>query len=313
MTFPEKQVYFFYGNEEEALNKARRELVGSLLTREEREDNYLEFAPGVQRKRLKLVSVMPDLLAELGMVSFFPDSRRVVLVYNLDELYKRRKKSGGSGPKSVEKEKKGKKKAKPNAYFIRYLEDQLPETSNILIMINTENYEENLRVAENSTLFKALAKIGHVEKFSSRPLQWEFEDAVRGKRLVPAIQIMRRWIKKDPDSARRIVFHSLVKQVILLMQAKVRSKRKNALALNPELEQLLFERDIRYNLSRERDFLQRKYMQGQKGYTARGLQEALRSLLDINRYVFPQTTDVYVPDIQIIFERFLVELMSGKN
>ncbi len=310
MKFPHKQIYFFYGNEEERLNEARRELVDSLLSKEEREENYAEFFPPPQKKRLLLGKIMPDLLAELGTISFFPDSRRVAVVYNLDELF-RRKFSYGSKKKKTTTAKK--METDVVAYFIKYLEYQLLKTNNVLILINVEDYEQNRRVGEKSKLVMAIRKIGYIAKFASTPLTWDFEDALRGRNLSGAIEITRRWFKKDAHNARKFIFYSMVRQIILMLQAKVSSKKRAEFQLNPELYNALFPDDLKINIARERDFLQRKIKDGMRHYSITELTTALRKLLDINVFLYPRTTDIYVPDIQVIYEKFLVELMSPGN
>ena len=308
MKFPQKQVYFFYGNEEDKLNRARTELVDFFLPREEREENYSEFSPPSHMKRLQLSSVMPQLLAELGTISFFPDSRRVVVVYNLDELYLRKKK------KTRGKSASGQKGKVPHeAYFIKYLEDQLPQTNNVLILVNLEDYEENRRVGEKSNLVKAIAKLGHLEKYYSRPLKWDLEDAIREKNFNKTMEVMRSWFQKDPESASRGLFYTILKQIVLMLQAKVILKKKSAFSLDNELSSILFPPDITYNFQDQHSFLQKKLKTAQKRYSTADLTRALQKLLEINTYLYPQTTDVFVPDFQIMMEQFLVEWMATKS
>jgi len=319
MKFPEKQIYFFYGNEEERLNQARVELVSFLLTREEREENYVEFSPSATKKYLPLASVMPELLAELGTMSFFPDSKRVVVVYNLQELYGGERGKRKPPAEKEEKEEKGekeeKKKITPEAYFIKYLQDQLPQTHNVLILINVEDLEENIRIAENSTLVKALVKLGHHEhkQFSSTALRFKLEDAIRERNLPKTIDISRSWIEKDEESSRRGIFQATLKLIILMLQAKISLKKKETFNLQSDLTKTLFPQDLKFNYFKEHDFVQKKIMEGQKRYTTGELTEALRKLLPINQYLYPQTTDPYVPDFQIIMERFFVELISQRR
>jgi len=308
MKFPQKQIYFFYGNEEERLNQARVELVSLLLSREEREENYVEFSPSPAKKYLPLASVMPELLAELGTMSFFPDSKRVVVVYNLQELYRNRE-------KPLPMEKTEKKTITSEAYFITYLQDQLPQTNNVLILMNVEDLEENIRIDENSTLVKALVKLGHHEhkQFSSTALRFKLDDALRERNLQKTIEITRSWMQKDEDSAKRGIFQVTLKQIILMLQAKIRLKRKDKLNVQSDLAKILFPQDLKYNIFKEKDFVQKKIMDGQERYTTGELMEALQKLLPVNQYLYPLTTDVYVPDFQIVMERFFVELMSRRR
>ena len=319
MKFPKKQIYFFYGNEEEKLNQARVELVSFLLSKEEREQNYVEFSPSGMKKHLPLASIMPELLADLGTMSFFPDSKRVIVVYNLQELYggergkRRPPREKGKKGKKGEKEEKG--KITPEAYFIKYLQDQLPETNNVLILINVEDLEENIRIAENSTLVKALVKLGHHEhkQFSSRALRWDLEDALKERNLQKTVEITRSWIDKDEKSARRGIFQVTLRLMILMLQAKISLKKKDTFNLQSDLIKTLFPHDLEYNYLKEHDFVQKKIMEGQKRYTTGELMEALQKLLPINQYLYPLTTDPYVPDFQIVMERFFVELIGRRR
>jgi len=276
----------------------------------------VEFSPSATKKYLPLASIMPELLAELGTMSFFPDSKRVVIVYNLQELYggergKRRppREKGEKG----EKEEKG--KITPESYFIKYLQDQLPQTNNVLILINVEDLEENIRIAENSTLVKALVKLGHHEhkQFSSRALRWDLEDALRERNLQKTIDISRSWMDKDQDSARRGIFQVTLRMMILMLQAKISLKKKDTFNLQSDLTKTLFPQDLKYNYLKEHDFVQKKVMDGQKRYSTGELMEALQKLLSINQYLYPLTTDPYVPDFQIVMERFFVELISQRR
>jgi hypothetical protein len=297
MKYPEKKIYFIYGNEENRLNECRLELVDHFLSKEEREQNYVEFSPTPSRKKQSLSQIMPDLLGELGTVSFFPDSRRVVVVYNIEDLYMKKEESQA--------------KAAQEAYFIKYLEDQLLESNNILILVNVEDYEQNLRVNEKSNLSKALKKLGHVETFTDRPLKWNLEDAIRERDLLKSLEIIHAWMTKNEESAKRSIFSSLLKQIVLMLQAKVISKRVNVYQEDPS--QTLFPKDLKYNLSHEKDFIRRRIEKGQKLYTVTELTEALQKLLKINIILYPQTTDLYVPDFQLVIEHFFVDFMKRRK
>ncbi|MBN1899889.1 hypothetical protein JW926_01020 [Candidatus Sumerlaeota bacterium] len=309
MKYPEKNLYFLYGNDESKLNECRMYLVENFLTKEEREENYIEFSPKPSRKKQSLTEIMPDLLAELGTVSFFPDSRRVIVVYNLEELYHLSFSSKSSPGKKKKKE--GKDEPSREAYFIKYLEDQLLKSSNILILVNVENYEENLRVNEKSNLFKAFRKLGHDEKFSERRLSWDFEDAFRERNLSKSLEIIRSWMRKNEDSAKKGIFNSLLKQITLMLQAKVeQSKRTN---INADLSQLLFPQNLKFHISKEQDFIQKKIRRRQKNYTVSELMDALQKLLKINAILYPRTSDLYVPDFQLVIEHFIIDLIKNKK
>ena len=305
MKYPEKQVNLIYGNDLEKVNQARRELTEHYLKKEEREENYIEFSPPASRKKQSLEKIMPDLLAELGTISFFPDSRRVVVVYNLEELYNVRSKKQAQ-PETKEK-------ISSEAYFIKYLEDQLPQTNNILILVNTEDYESFQRINKNSHLFRAIKKLGFVnDKCYSRPLIWELEDAFRDRNLEKTLSLFRTWLQKDEDSAKRSVFFSILKQIVLMLQAKVHLKKSNNFT-SPDGDQasrILFPKELKYNLSTEQDFIQKKVYNAQKRYTTMELTTGLKKMLKINEYLYPQTSDIYVPDFQVMLEAFLVEFMT---
>jgi DNA polymerase III delta subunit len=310
-TFPKKPIYLLYGNEEEKLNEDRCSIVEMYLPREKREENYREFTPKASQTRLPLASFMPELLAELGTISFFPDSCRVIVIYNLAELYGR--KASSDEEPSEDSPKLWKGKVSPEVYFIKYLEKELPDTSNILIFQNTEDPDKNLRVNEKGNIFKTITKSGHKIKHFSNPINWRLEDAIMKRNLPEALNILRQWMEKDPDTARSKVFQSLVKRIVLLLQAKVITAKKKKIESVSELEETLFPDGMTYNLLNEHPWIQSKIEEGSARYTMTELTRALQKTLEIGTYVFPKTTDVYVPDMQIVYERFLVEFLSGAS
>lgn len=299
-----RQIYLLYGNDQEKLNKARTDLVASFLSREEREENYVEFYPPGNQKTVPLSRVMPDLLAELGTVSFFQDSRRVVVLYNLKEIFSSR---SSKGPK---KKQSKAEKLSHEAYFIKYLEDQLPQTDNIIILVNTEDFEKRLRINLKSNLLRALSKIAHIEKYSAGALVFAFEDALRNRDLTSTLAVLREWFGKEPETARRSAFYSLVRQISLILQVKVMEKMGGGYPVDSDIRQLLFPSDMMINYQKERDFNQKKIKRGARLYTTGELISSLRKLLEMNVYIYPSTTDEFVPDIQIVYEQFLVELMA---
>jgi len=309
--FPKKPVYLLYGNEEEKLNEDRCAIVDMYLPREKREENYREFTPKASQTKLLLASFMPELLAELGTISFFPDSCRVIVIYNLAELYGR--KTSSEEEQSEDSPKLWKGKGSPEPYFIKYLEEELPETNNILIFQNTEDPDKNLRVNEKGNIFKTIVKSGHKIKHFSNPINWRLEDAILKRNLPEALNILREWMEKEPETARSKVFQSLVKRIVLLLQAKVIAVKKRKIESISELEETLFPGGMTYNLLGEHPWIQSKIEEGSVRFTMAELTRALQKILEIGTYVFPKTTDVYVPDMQIVYERFFVEFLSGSK
>ena len=304
-----KLIYFLHGNMANDLNERRREIVNKALSREEREENYVEFSPKANRKKTELKSILPDLISEMGTVSFFPDSKRVAVVYNLDELYMKKRK--GKAKKSSGK-KKGKKESR-EAFFIRYLEEDLPQTGNILIIVNNENLEENDRINKKSRLYKAIYKLGEVEEFSSKPLMWDFQDAIHNRKLVDALKIADKWMAKDRNSGKNSIVNILIREIILMLQVKVSEKITPGWGGNyAETMETFFPKDLRYNYTNLKSYPAQKLKRSRKNYTVAELNRALENLLEINKHLFPLTTDPYVPDIKILIEKFLVEMMSRK-
>lgn len=309
MNFPKKQVYLLHGNEENAINNDRCEIVDAFLSKDEREENYKEFSPKGNQTRVSLPDILPDLMMELGTISFFPGSRRVVVIYNLDELFGAKRATSAAQKKESGK-KPRKSKASQESYFIHYLEESLPTTPNVIIFQNIEDEEENIKVNEKSALCMAIHKLGHSIKHSCLPLAWQLERAVNDRDLKSALKIVKEWFLKDNDGARNKIYNSLWRAIVFLLQAKVIGAKKKQMLSADQMHQVLFPSNLKYNLLSKPSGAQTFIESASNKYSTAELNAALNKLLPIGGYVFPRTTDLYVPDIQIIFEKFLVELIG---
>ncbi|HPB30306.1 MAG TPA: hypothetical protein PLB62_02520 [Candidatus Sumerlaeota bacterium] len=316
------QVFFLYGNEEDQLVQERLRILDQCLPSDQREENLVEFYPQGNQKTLNLGKIIGDLLSELGTVSFFLDSRRVVILYNLQELYIRRGRDTSAGEEEDSEDNESDKAAPASpkgqknpqnisseSMLIRYIEEQLPETPNVLIIVNVEDYEKNQRVDLNAPLVKALSRVGQVKKFASGALIFTMEDSIRERDLRKALDALEKWFKRDPESARRNVFYSILKQLTLLLQAKVMESRRFGAEIKEEDREMIFPSSLKYNLLKERDFNQRKVIRGAKMYSTSELIRGMENLLHLNQYIYPMTTDQFVPDIKIMYEKFLLELL----
>ena len=311
MKFPKKQIYLLHGNDESNLNNDRCEVVDAFLIKEERGENYKEFSPKGTKTRVNLSEILPELLMELGTISFFPNSRRVVVVYNLDELYGAKRSSSGAASKK-DSDKKTRKSDKPNheARLIEYLEKSLPVTNNVIIFQSAEDAENNLRVKEQSPLYKTISKHGHIIEHTVMPLAWQLENTIKDRDLKSALNIRKIWYMKDSDGASNKIFYSLLRSIVLLLQAKViDSKRKQRMPLE-QIRHVFFPSEIKYNILGLPPKVRSYIEEASKNYTIAELNAGLDKLLLIGCYVYPRTTDLYVPDLQLLFDKFLIEFIG---
>lgn len=311
MKHSQKQIYLLHGNDEIKLNDVRCQIVDSLLAKEEREENLKEYSPKGLKTRVYLPEILQELMMELGTISFFPDSRRVVVIYNLDELYSS-KRSSSSAAQKKESDKKSRKSDKPSneARLVKYLEESLQSTNNIIIFQNAEDKEDYIWVNQHGALYKTIIKLGEKFEHSVQPLSWQLEKTINERDLKGALNIVKTWFMKDSDGARSKIYNSLCKTILLLLQAKViASKRKQRMPLD-QMRQMFFPSDLKYNLLDKNQKGSSYIEKASEKYTIAELNSGLNKLLPIGSYVYPRTTDLYVPDMQFLYEKFLVEFIG---
>ncbi|MBN1516360.1 hypothetical protein JXA32_07305 [Candidatus Sumerlaeota bacterium] len=283
-------VYLVHGEDEVRVRRQVNEIVNRNLPVEFQAENLSEIEPPANRP-LELASCGGELIAELGQLSMFEDAKRVVVVYNLYELYA----AGRDG-------KKNKDELTAEQRLIRYLDRDLAETPNVVIFVLFEEYgKRQIRTA--GALYKFIKQKGHVITFKAeKNLSFVLSDAIMARNVDGALNCFREMVGSQQDIFR--IFPHLIKHVRFLIQARL-------LQSNPEAAEHL--PDVKgVGVLREHPFVREKYAQGARRYTMQELNRALQQLLEINKTLYPIGSDVYVPDIKLQIEMFLIELCGRK-
>jgi DNA polymerase III delta subunit len=291
------KIYLLYGDDEAAINETKLKLIKKLVPGDMREQNVSEFSPPGNRLTATLQKVMPPLIAELSTVSMFKDACRLGIVYNLENFYRARKSS------------KSKSTNTALEYFFNFLRGHFASSSNILIFICIEKPEKGKWVDSRSTLFTYLKETGTVKPFRSQ-LRQNFIDSILAKKTVKAVEDMRGWWSRTKSPGP--IFNSLLYCIELLLQAKLVSDRQRYGLAENDLREKYLKRSMTVSIFSEFPSLRNKFIGGAGRYSMRELVTAMERLLDIGKYVFPQQSDKYVPDIRLIIEQFVLELTGGK-
>jgi DNA polymerase III delta subunit len=69
--------------------------------------------------------------------------------------------------------------------------------------------------------------------------------------------------------------------------------------------------DKRLNLYQQHPFVQKKVRENAARFQLRELMQALDQLLKINTALVPSQKDLYVPDVQLMLETFIVGFCEG--
>ena len=285
------QCFLFHGENEVEIHRERVSLIQSLLPPEEGRENVTEFEPP-QGRLLSLKSVASDLMADLSMLSLLPDSKRIAVVYNLENFYSEKGATSDIEP-----------------YFARFLEKELPGTNNIVIFVNIESFEKKRIINKKSILYSVISKIGVVREFKETPFLWEIEPQILQRNAPACISLFRNWTKKDSGAPRKI-FYLLVKIVNLLIQMKGFQNKDNEFKNKPGLEKEIFPQKMSQNIRTLKPFLQKRYQNAADLFSMDKLIWANKRLLEINKVVFPKSDDPYVPDLITVLEIFILNFLS---
>ncbi|CAN5358323.1 hypothetical protein BH09SUM1_BH09SUM1_32470 [soil metagenome] len=207
-----KQLYLIHGNNETDVSNARFDLVNKLLTAEERDSGLTEIrGPGNQP--LSLDRASSEIIGELGTASFIPGAKRVVVVYDLKELFGSK---GGPKPKAKAKTTApAKLKVDRTGAFLEWMKDILPTTENVAIFVCQENEEKFKAVSQESALFQFIQRNGVVIEKKEKPIQYEFEDHVYSGNVAGAVTLLREWIKRTgSDSGGRGKIYSTLSGIV---------------------------------------------------------------------------------------------------
>lgn len=288
-------IYLFYGDDEAGVNEAKIKTLRSLLPPEEREYNVSEFSPPANRFTLPLQKAMPGILAEIQTQSMFKESKRVAIVYNLDAFYQ-------SEPSA-----KSKKKKTPVQVFLEFLQNQFVLLPCALIFVCTENPDKGRWINLASPLTSYVKQVGNVRVFRSH-LRQQFIDAILARDSVRTVKALRQWWERTKSPVP--LFNTLVYLIEILLQAKLLGEKKRYGLADKDLKERFLKRSMSVSFYKEYPQHQNKILQASRNFTIKELTTALEELLKLNVYVYPQQSDKYVPDIQPLLEKFVLELTS---
>jgi DNA polymerase III delta subunit len=305
-------VYLIHGPDPVQIQSERLRILDHLLPRDQRDENLTEFDPGGARP-LTLNSLLPNLLSELGTVSFFPGATRVAVVNDLSDFWSSGSAEKASGTKTSAKPESGKSKKKPIeplARLVKYLESDFESTGNALIFTVFEDPDKRRAVDKRKKIVQWIKANGNLISFDSHPMVFQLGDAILEQDLTKALGLFRQVYKKGrPDQAMG-VHSAILRQVRFLLQAKVElaAERQHSptviagefLPANPKM-----------NLARIHAFPQRKYRKAASGFSAALLTRSIQDLYEISRHIIPSGGDPYVADTGYLMEQVLIRLCSS--
>ncbi|MCX7046795.1 MAG: hypothetical protein NTX50_15075 [Candidatus Sumerlaeota bacterium] len=309
-----KHLNLIHGLDVEAINKSRDQLLDQLIPREFRFENMTEHI-STSNQPLRLEGIALDIMNELSMLSLFADSRRVVVVTDLRDLCESgERRSAGRGKASTKGRSAGKEQganSKPKISvterFCGFLTGPLLQTPNAIVFLNYEKGMDTA-VSKDSPIYKAIQKAGVILDCRGENKTWALEDALRGRDASKAIRLFRDAHKGDTAI---MLFNTLLRVTRSLLQAKVvETKRRSG--VNPETLKDLFPPD-KSSYFKQHSFVQQKNSAAAARFNTRELTEALRELLEINRLVIPVSTDVYVRDLALAVELWILKWFSIKR
>ncbi|MFH0795191.1 MAG: hypothetical protein V2A74_14300, partial [bacterium] len=260
------------------------------------------------RRSQSLRNLLPELVNECSTVSFFPGSRRVIVVENLSELFNPRRSRSKRKAKSTGGEATASRPPAETAEsaFARFVTRTLPETNAVLIFLAFEDEVRGKTVDEKSDLYALFRSEGTIHRFKENPILFRFTDALLARDSVGALDCFRAWYKAG-ETANQI-FAACLKTVRLLLQARIVQARGEAVG-SETLDREYFPEDRSQNLFQVHEFVRKKHLKAARLFSTAELQKALEQLLELNRTMYPSGEDLYVADLQSQFEIFLIDFL----
>ena len=302
------QLYLIYGNNEAEVGDARYSTVSRLLTPAERDAGLTEIR-SAGNQPLTLDRALNEIVSELGTASFIPGSKRVVVIYDLADLFE--KKSGGKGAApSKAREKKG-PSVDRMGQLVDYLANVLPTTENIAIFVCHENEEKGKSVSPETELFRLIQKHGTVIEKRDKPLNFEFEDTVLSANPTAAVSLLRDWLRRSgSDSGARLkIFQTVAGIVELTFQARcVQEAKEQGLPETQVLVQQGFpalNRVPAWKIKKIHTFAQR--------FSLHSLQEIIESLNRLQAIMYPTGEEDYIPSWEEHLELLVLRLTAVRG
>jgi len=299
------RLHIIYGNDEVKLNDARTTLVAKFLAPEDRAGNLTEMR-GPGNHPFKLEKMLPELTAELGTISLLPGLPRVVVVYNLSELYgstSYRKPASASTPA----------KKKSGADPIKAAEDfflgQFQESENAVIFVCEEDEDKNKAVDENGALFRLFTRVGARQCFREKPIVRDLEDELYAANWIGAIEMLRRWRDRagSESTVRMKQYRAISQFVELLLQTKcVLAAQENGRPPGDLIPASMFPSINRFPENRRRQLQKIAKM-----YSFEDIRRMVESIHCVQRLMYPTGEETFVPDWFEALEQILSERAAG--
>lgn len=308
--YPQVPIYLFYGNRTDEILRARDEVLDMLIEKEARFESLTEYQAQGQSYGIELNKVLPDIAGDLSTLSFIPGAQKVVVVTNPMELYA----AGAARPRKKKAKKKSTAKSKARAApekpksdgqeYLRWIQDELKETGNHLILIALEDESAGREVNDRHPIFQTIGRMGHFQKFRDTKAFWRIEDSLIGrdpKNCLEAIQDLWKPGKGDSN-----VYGAVVRCLRFMLQANI-GRERNAVR-DAEKLALYFPSRAQFSLFRAGDFVQRKYTARPLPYRTGALLEAYEEVLEVYKALRPRPGETYVPDARLLLEKALLKL-----
>jgi hypothetical protein len=309
--FPRVPVYLFYGNKVDDILRARDAVLDMLLDREARHESLTEYQSGGQTWGIEMNKVLPDVAGDLSTLSFIPGAQKVAIVTNPLELYA----SGAARPaKRPAKKAAAKKSAKAAAApksdgqeYLRWIEKDLKETGNHLILLAFEDESAGREVNDHHPIFQTVGRMGHFQKFRDTKAFWRIEDGLLGRNPEACLAAIEDLWKPGKGDAN--VYGAVVRCLRFMLQANI--GREKGVGGDAAKQALYFPSRGQFSLYRAGDFVQKKYTGRVMPYRTGALLEAYEELLGVYHALRPRPGEVYVADARLLLENALLKLFAS--
>lgn len=296
MRIPDVSLYLFYGTKTEAILKARDEVVERRVAKEARDENLTERFPSGSQHSLELAPMMDEIAGDLSTMSFIPDATKCYVIMNPAELL-----VGKS---------KAKKPPEGEAFMMQWLEEELPKSEHLIILLLFEDEADGRMIDErNGTpLFKLVQKIGWSRRFRDDKAFFKIEETLIARNTSGFFTAVRSLWKAGKGDQQ--VYNSLIRTLRYLLQANIVHGRRRR-GEDATLDGLL-PNDARSNIVKVSPFVQKKYLDHQI-YRTIDLLEAYDGMLEVYRAMRPRPNMLYVPDPLVVLEKTMLKLLSAPH
>ena len=306
---PRQQVYLIHGNDAEKVSAARYDLLRKLLPRGEENGESVDIrSPSSQP--LTLEKAASQIAEEVGAVSLIPDARKVIWVWDLADF-----KAAGGGAKKPAAKKAAKStrraSAKPDPQAIldgleATLREVLPTTNNAVVFLCNEDDEKGRRLSKTAPLYELVRRLGAVQEFSEKRIDWAFEEAMLAGNATAATKLLGEWMERGGNSSFRLVT-TLNGVLQLLLQARLEAEAQ----ARGDASRTLFPADMRPGLGSVPEFKASKARRLAQQIPSSRLRAALARLNQVQKSFFPTGDELVVHDAVEIAEALIVDLLAS--